>query len=86
MKLTLIGSHLCQDTLYALYKLKDTGAEIDFQNISSDFGALKLFLANRENNPEYAEVKKKGGIGIPFIIFEDGTGTFMLDKALSKVK
>ena len=28
MKLILIGSHLCQDTLYALNKLKDGGADI----------------------------------------------------------
>lgn len=48
MKLILIGSHLCQDTLYALNKLKDYKVEIDFQDISSSFPALKLFL-NKES-------------------------------------
>lgn len=84
MKLTLIGSHLCQDTLYALNKLKDCGAEIDFQDISSSFPALKLFLDAREHNEKYATVKKNGGIGIPFMIFEDGTETFSLDEAVKK--
>ena len=49
MKLILIGSHLCQDTLYALNKLKDYKVEIDFQDISSSFPALKLFLNKREH-------------------------------------
>ena len=44
MKLILIGSHLCQDTLYALYKLKDYKVEIDFQEIYSSFPALELFI------------------------------------------
>ncbi len=85
MKLTLIGSHLCQDTLYALNKLKDCGAKIDFQNISASFPALKMFLNARENNEKFREVKRNGGIGIPFMIFEDGTETFSLDEALKKI-
>ncbi len=85
MKLTLIGSHLCQDTLYALNKLKDCGATIDFQNISSSFPALKMFLSAREHNEKYETIKRNGGIGIPFMIFEDGTETFSLDEALKKV-
>lgn len=85
MKLTLIGSHLCQDTLYALNKLKDCGAEIDFQDISSSFPALKLFLNTREHNEKYEAVKRNDGIGIPFMIFEDGTETFSLEEAVKKV-
>lgn len=53
MKLILIGSHLCQDTLYALNKLKDYKVEIDFQDISSSFPALKLFLNKREHDQKY---------------------------------
>ena len=85
MKLILIGSHLCQDTLYALNKLKDYKVEIDFQDISSSFPALKLFLNKREHDQKYVPVKENGGIGIPFMIFEDGTETFTLDEALKKV-
>ena len=49
MKLILIGSHLCQDTLYALNKLKDYKVEIDFQDISSSFPALKLFFYEKQH-------------------------------------
>lgn len=84
MKLTVIGSHLCQDTLYALNKLKDCGAEIDFQDISSSFPALKLFLNTREHNEKYELIKKNGGIGIPFMVFKDGTETFSLEEAIKK--
>lgn len=85
MKLTMIGSHLCQDTLYALMKLKEAGAEIDFQDISSSFPALKKYVETREQNPKYEQVKKNGGIGIPFMIFEDGTETFSLEEVLVKL-
>lgn len=85
MKLTMIGSHLCQDTLYVLIKLKEKGAEIKFQDISSSFSALKKYVEIREQNPKYEQVKKNGGIGIPFMIFEDGTETLSLEDALTKL-
>ena len=30
MKITVVGSHLCPDTLYALNKLSVAGAEVSF--------------------------------------------------------
>ena len=50
MKITVIGSHLCPDTLYALCKLKEAGADIDFQNLSASLPDLKAYLAVRESN------------------------------------
>lgn len=85
MKLILIGSHFRPGHIYALNKLKDYNGEIDFQEISSSFPALKLFLNKREHDQKYVPVKENGGIGIPFMIFEDGTETFSLDEALKKV-
>ena len=35
MKVTVIGSHLCPDTLYALNKLVEAKADITFQNLSA---------------------------------------------------
>ena len=32
MKMTVIGSHLCPDTLYALGKLSGAGMEVDFRD------------------------------------------------------
>ena len=82
MKLTLFGSHLCQDTLYAICKLKDRNVEIDFRNISVDFSALKDFMIIRESDPVYEPVKKSGGLGMPLMILEDGTKTLDLEEVL----
>lgn len=46
---------------------------------------MKLFLNKREHDQKYVPMKENGGIGIPFMIFEDGTETFSLDEALKKV-
>ena len=48
-KLTMLGSHLCQDCIYAIAKLKDEfdGMHIEFRNISTDFSALKDFMRLR---------------------------------------
>ncbi len=85
MKITIIGSHLCPDTLYALNKLIDMKASVDFKNLSADLKDLKAYLAARESEPAYEAVKENGGIGIPFFILEDGTKTLDLDEVLEKL-
>ena len=47
MKVTVIGSHLCPDTLYALNRLSAAGAEVDFKNLSASLSDLKIYLALR---------------------------------------
>ena len=44
MKIIVIGSHLCPDTIYALCKLKENKIDFDFKDISSSFPALKEYL------------------------------------------
>lgn len=89
LKLTIVGSHLCQDTMYAIYKIKDhiknDRIKVVFNNISTNFPVLKAFLKNRENNPIYDLVKANDKIGIPYFIFEDGTETLDLDEVLEKI-
>lgn len=85
MKITIIGSHLCPDTLYALNKLIDKKANVDFKNLSADLKDLKAYLAARESEPAYEAVKRNGGIGIPFFVLEDGTKTLDLDEVLEKL-
>ena len=82
MKVTVIGSHLCPDTLYAIQKLKEADADLSFVNISAALADLKTFLAIRESDALYDEVRKNGGIGIPLFVLEDGTRTLDLEKAL----
>ncbi|MGN0158615.1 MAG: glutaredoxin [Brotaphodocola sp.] len=85
MKITMIGSHLCQDTLYAMMKLKDRGVELDFHNIATDFPSLKEFLKLRENDPMFDVVKARDGLGIPVFVLEDGTKTLDLEEVLNKL-
>ena len=82
MKVTVIGSHLCPDTLYAIQKLKEADADLSFVDISAALADLKTFLAIRESDALYDEVRKNGGIGIPLFVLEDGTRTLDLEKVL----
>ena len=82
MKVTVIGSHLCPDTLYAIQKLKEADADLSFVNISAALADLKTLLAIRESDALYDEVRKNGGIGIPLFVLEDGTRTLDLEKVL----
>lgn len=85
MKVTVIGSHLCEDTLYALCKLRDKGAEVDFKDLSASLSDLKLYLAERETNKLYDAVRAAGGIGIPLFALEDGTKTLELCEVLERL-
>ena len=73
MKVTVIGSHLCPDTLYALNKLVEAKADITFQNLSASLPDLKAYLALRESSPVFEGPKAKGSLGIPCFVREDGT-------------
>ena len=44
MKVIMYGTHLCKDTLYAIYKLEDKGADLEFRNISASLTEMKAFL------------------------------------------
>ena len=43
MKVTVIGSHLCPDTLYALNKLCEAKADITFKNLSASLPDLRTY-------------------------------------------
>lgn len=86
MKVTVIGSHLCPDTLYALNQLAANKADIEFKNLSASLPDLKAYLAQRENNPLYEAVRKNGGIGIPCFVLENGTTTLDLNDVLAALK
>ncbi|MCI6151726.1 glutaredoxin [Fusobacterium perfoetens] len=80
MKVTVIGSHLCEDTRNALEVLKSKGVEIEFFNISESLDSLKKYLSYRETEDMYKKVRENGGIGIPLLILEDGTKTFDINE------
>ena len=85
MKLTMYGSHLCQDTLYGLLKVKEAGAQVEFHNITASLPDLRTFMTLREMDPVYAEVDKER-LGIPLFIYEDGSKTLDLDEVLRRLE
>ena len=82
MKVTVIGSHLCPDTVYALNKLVEAGVEMEFKNLSASLADLKAYLALRESSPLFDGPKAAGSLGIPCFVLEDGTLTLELEKLL----
>ncbi len=82
MKVTVIGSHLCPDTLAALNKLSAEGAEIDFKDILSCHSDLKAYLELRDNSPLYGEIRGTERLGIPCFLCEDGRVTLELGEVL----
>lgn len=85
MRVEIIGSHLCEDTRNALAVLKEKNVEVEFFNLSENLDSLKKYLHYRETEVMYEEVRKNGGIGIPFIVLEDGTKTFDVNEVLEKL-
>ena len=84
MKITVVGSHLCPDTLYALCELRKKHVDIDFKNLSASLDGLKEYLSLREELEIYKDIRENKGIGIPCFILEDGTKTLSLDEVLNK--
>ena len=82
MKITVIGSHLCPDTLYALNRLSAAGADVSFQDILSCHAALQTYLHIRETSELYAPIRGTQRLGVPCFQREDGTLTLDLNEIL----
>lgn len=82
MKVRVIGSHLCPDTLYALNQLAAAKAEIDFVDILSSHDALKTYLNIRETRPLYKDICGTARLGIPCFVKENGSMTLDINDIL----
>ena len=81
MKITMYGAPICPDYVIAKEELmKRNDVELDYRNITETTAVLKEFLAYRDHEDMFQEVKDGGRIGIPFFILEDGTKTFEIEK------
>ena len=69
----IYGSMLCKDCVQCREDLDRAGVCYEYLDFSQDLRNLKEFLAIREGNPLFDEVRAAGGIGIPCIVMEDGT-------------
>ncbi len=72
----IYGSMLCKDCVQCREDLDKSGISYEYLDFSDSLLYLKEFLAIRDINPLFQEVREKGSIGIPCIVLEDGTITF----------
>lgn len=86
MKVIMYGSHLCKDTLYAIYKLEDMGADLEFRNISASLTEMKAFLKIRDGGTLFDGPKEEGKIGVPYFELENGLKTLSLQEVLALIK
>lgn len=86
MKVIVIGSNLCPNTMKALEQLEQAQVEFEFQNISADLAVLKSFLYERDTSDLFDLAKAEKRIGIPFFVLADGTKTHSLNQVLEAVK
>ena len=77
------GTEICIDCRNYLDIQKNRGFEAEFVDIIADTTTLKEFLAMRDHEPIFEEVRKSGGIGIPFFVNDDGRKTFDVNEAFS---
>ena len=80
MKVIMYGTHLCKDTLYAIYKLEDKGADLE-----ASLTEMKAFLKIRDEEALFDGPKKEGKIGVPYFELENGMKTLDLQEVLEQI-
>lgn len=70
--LKIYGSMLCKDCVQCCADLDGANVSYQFCDFADELVYLKEFLAIRDSEPVFDEVKKDGRIGIPCILSEDG--------------
>ena len=71
--LKIYGSMQCPDCVACCEDLKKAGIAYEFLDWDHNLRYLKEFLAIRESNSIFAGVKASGKIGIPCLVYPDGT-------------
>lgn len=61
-------------------ELAKTDSRFEIIDIGEHVRNLKQFLTLRDNHPAFNAVKRKGTVGIPCFVMEDGSITFSLEK------
>lgn len=80
--LKIYGSALCPDCVKCKEALEQANVPFVYLSITESLLALKQFLKLRENKEEFAPVRKRGQIGIPCILDEEGNLSFTWDQYL----
>ncbi|MBQ8960839.1 MAG: glutaredoxin [Ruminococcus sp.] len=69
----IYGSKQCPDHRKCKATLEANGIEFEFLDVTEGLPDLKKFLKYRDNEPMFDRFKSEGKVGIPFLVFEDGT-------------
>ena len=69
----IYGSKLCPDCVACLSDQKAQGVEFEYRDFLDSVLFLKEFLSIRDSDPLFADVKASGKIGIPCLVYPDGT-------------
>ncbi|MBR5290948.1 MAG: hypothetical protein IKU28_08175 [Erysipelotrichaceae bacterium] len=77
------GAEICVDCRNFKAIQKNRGFEVEYIDMTENTKNMREFLAIRDNDPIFDEVKQRNGIGIPLFVREDGQKTFDLNEALS---
>ena len=73
--LKIYGSMICPDCVKCREDLDRAGIAYEYLDFSEHLLYLKEFLALRDSESVFAEVRSNGKIGIPCIVTEDGSVT-----------
>lgn len=73
--LKIYGSMLCPDCVQCRADLDKAGVTYIYLDFADDLKNLKEFLALRDRESLFDEVKQRGSIGIPCIVDEQGNVT-----------
>lgn len=73
--LKIYGSMMCPDCVACRKDLDEAGIAYEYLDFGNDLRNLKAFLALRDSDPSFEQVRTEGKIGIPCILREDGTVT-----------
>ena len=68
MSVKMFCTKNCPDVIAALKAIEERNLDVEFINIDESTANLKLFLRLRDKAPEFDEIKKKGGIGVPCFV------------------
>ena len=73
--LKIYGSMLCPGCVQCRKDLEKAGVEYEYLDFSEHLLHLKAFLALRDSESVFDEIRIAGKIGIPCIVTEDGKVT-----------
>lgn len=77
------GASICMDCRNYKALQAARGFEADYVDITESTANLKEFLQLRDGNAAFADVRARGGIGIPAFVNDAGDVTLDLDTALA---